>query len=58
MEAILMSQKERKRLVELEQVKEKRLSLVEAAAVMGVCDRQARRLWRRYQVQGDGGLVH
>src|ERR1043165_2915491 len=58
MEALLMSQKKRKRLVGLEQVKEKRLSLVKAAQVMGVCYRQARRIWRRYQGQGDSGLVH
>lgn len=53
-----MSQKERKRLVVMEQVKEKRLSLVEAGRVMKVCYRQARRLWQRYQAEGDEGLVH
>lgn len=53
-----MSQKERKRLVVLEQVKEKRLSLAKAAQVMGLCYRQARRVWQRYQAQGDDGLVH
>jgi transposase len=58
MEALLMSQKERKRLVVLEQVARGQMSLVQAAQVMRVCYRQARRIWRRYQEGGDGGLVH
>jgi hypothetical protein len=53
-----MSQKERKRLVVLEQVKEGRMDLVQAAQAMRVCYRQARRIWRRYRKSGDGGLVH
>src|SRR5262245_46870647 len=58
MEALLMSQKERKRLVVLEQVSRGQLKLVQAAQAMRVCYRQARRIWRRYQASGDGGLVH
>lgn len=58
MEALLMSQKERKRLVVLEQVARGQMSLVQAAQVMRICYRQARRIWRRYQEGGDGGLVH
>ena len=58
MEALLMSQKERKRLVVLEQVARGQMSLVQAAQVMRVCYRQARRIWQRYQEGGDGGLVH
>lgn len=53
-----MSQKERKRLVVLEQIKKGQMSLVQAGQVMKVCYRQARRIWRRYQESGDKGLVH
>jgi len=53
-----MSQKERKRLVVLEQVKAKQLTLVKAAEVMRVGYRQAKRIWRRYGKVGDEGLVH
>jgi hypothetical protein len=58
MEALKMSQKERKRLVVMEQVTRGQMSLVQAGQVMRVCYRQARRIWRRYQEGGDGGLVH
>lgn len=53
-----MSQKERKRLVVLEQLKLKRLTLVKAAEVIGVCYRQAKRIWQRYRQRGDEALVH
>lgn len=53
-----MSQKERKRLVVMEQVKATQLTLAKAAEVMRVCYRQAKRIWRRYVKVGDGGLVH
>jgi len=53
-----MSQKERARLVILAGVKAAELTLVAAADLMGVCYRQAKRVWRRYQDQGDAGLVH
>lgn len=53
-----MSQKERKRLVVLEQIKKGQMSLVQASQVMRVCYRQTRRIWRRYRESGDGGLVH
>ena len=53
-----MSQKERRRLVVLEQVKSGQLALVKAAEVMRVTYRQAKRLWRRYRKDGDAGLVH
>jgi hypothetical protein len=58
MGTLLMSQKERRRLVVLEQVKSRRLSLVKAAEVMRVSYRQAKRIWCRYQEDGDAGLVH
>jgi hypothetical protein len=39
-------------------VKARELSLVEASAVLGLCYRQTRRVWRRYWKEGDTGLVH
>lgn len=53
-----MSQKERRRLSVMEEVKAGRLSLVKAAEVMRVSYRQAKRIWRRYGKAGDAGLVH
>ena len=53
-----MSRNERARLVILAGVKAAEVTLVAAADLMGVCYRQAKRLWRRYQDQGDAGLVH
>ena len=42
----------------LEEVKRKRLALADAAAILKVSYRQASRIWQRYQVEGDRGLVH
>lgn len=53
-----MSRKERERLKILAGVSEQELTLVQASGLMGVCYRQSKRLWRRYQDQGDAGLVH
>jgi len=39
-------------------VTEQELTLVAAGELMGVCYRQSKRIWRRYQDQGDAGLVH
>jgi transposase len=39
-------------------VKGKELSQVQAAELMGLGYRQAKRVWRRYQDEGDAGLVH
>jgi hypothetical protein len=39
-------------------VTEQELTLVQAAELMGVCYRQSKRIWRRYQADGDAGLVH
>src|SRR5512136_1531567 len=55
---LVMSRKERKRLAVLAQVKGGELKLVTAGAVMGVSYRQAKRVWRRYRVEGDAGIVH
>ena len=53
-----MSQKERARVVVMKQVAERALSIVEASEVLGLSYRQAKRVWGRYQLSGDGGLVH
>lgn len=53
-----MSQRERTRLGVMQQVKAKAMTLVAAAEVLGFCYRQAKRVWKRYQKQGDKGLVH
>jgi hypothetical protein len=53
-----MSGKERERLKIMAGVAEEELTLVAAAGLMGVCYRQSKRIWRRYQDDGDSGLVH
>ena len=53
-----MSRKERDRLTIMVGVKQEELTLVQAAGLMGVGYRQSKRIWRRYQDQGDAGLVH
>jgi hypothetical protein len=58
METLTMSLKERDRLTIMVGVKEEELTLVQAAGLMGVGYRQSKRIWRRYQDQGDAGLVH
>jgi len=57
-ETLTMSRKERDRMKIMVGVKAKELSQVQAAELMGLGYRQAKRLWRRYQDQGDAGLVH
>src|ERR1035437_4844046 len=49
METLAMSWKERDRLTILVRVKEQELTLVQASELMGVCCRQSKRIWRRYQ---------
>jgi len=53
-----MSQRERERLTIMAGVARKELTLVQAGVVLGLCYRQTKRVWRRYQAQGDAGLVH
>ena len=53
-----MNRKERDRMTILVGVKAKKLSQVEAGQIMGWGYRQAKRIWQRYQDQGDAGLVH
>ena len=53
-----MSRKERERMTVLTGVKQAELTLVQAAPLLGLGYRQTKRVWRRYQAQGDAGLVH
>lgn len=53
-----MSVKERVRLDALARVKRGEATVVEAAGLMGLSLRQARRVWKRFEVEGDAGLVH
>ncbi len=53
-----MSRKERDRLVVMAQVKHRKLSLSQASGVLGLSYRQTRRIWRRFLLRGDAGLVH
>src|SRR5690242_5365170 len=57
-ETLTMSRKERDRMKIMAGVKAKVLSQVQAAELMGLGYRQAKRVWRRYQNEGDAGLVH
>jgi len=53
-----MSKQERERLKIMAGVKAAEVTLVAAAGLMRVCYRQSKRIWRRYQADGDAGLVH
>lgn len=57
-DTLVMSRKERQRLVELTQVQEGAQSLHQAAARMGLSYRQAKRLWSRFKKDQARGLVH
>jgi transposase len=57
-ETLTMNRKERDRMKIMAGVKAKELSQVQAAELMGLGYRQAKRVWRRYQNEGDAGLVH
>ena len=58
MATLSMSQKERKRLVVMQQVEQGKLKLVQGAQALGMSYRQAKRVWQRYGEEGDAGLVH
>jgi transposase len=55
---IVMSVKELRRFHVIEQVLEQKMKQVEAAEVLGLSDRQIRRLLKRVRVEGEGGLIH
>ena len=53
-----MSARERTRLKIMAGVAEEEVTLIAASGLMGVSYRQGKRIWRRYQDEGDAGLVH
>ena len=53
-----MSRKERERMTVMAGVTKADLTLAAAGELMGVCYRQSKRIWKRYQADGDAGLVH
>jgi hypothetical protein len=58
MDELRMSAKDRIRLDALRRVKRGEMSVVAAAELMEVSLRQGRRLWKRFVLQGDAGLIH
>jgi hypothetical protein len=55
---IAMSLRERDRLKVMSAVLEGRRTQGEAARLMGLCERQVRRIQRRLEAQGDGAIIH
>jgi transposase len=55
---VLMSTKELKRVQVIQQALGKKIKQVEAAQVLGLSDRQIRRLVKRVEAEGERGLVH
>ena len=53
-----MSQKELRRVEVLARVKSRELKVVDAASLVGVSYRHAKRLWKRYREEGAQGLRH
>ena len=53
-----MSKRERRRLEVLSQVVSQQLTLQKGSELLGIGYRQMKRLWSRYQAEGDSGLVH
>jgi hypothetical protein len=58
METLRMSQNERRRLTVMSQVQSGKLRLGKASELLGLSYRQVKRVWSRYRLEGDGGLVH
>lgn len=55
---LIMSDKERHRKAIMEMVSKGRLTLDQAAEQCEISYRQAKRIYRRYKIEGDAGLVH
>ena len=53
-----MNRNERNRMALMARVKQRALTLVAAAGLLGLGYRQTKRVWQRYRTQGDAGLVH
>lgn len=55
---LVMSDKERLRKALMEMVSQKKITLNQAAIQCQISYRQAKRLYRRYKLEGDTGIVH
>lgn len=55
---LVMNKKERKALIELNLVKNKKQTLVEMALRLNLDYRQVRRMFKRFSEEGDEGLIH
>ncbi|MFA7235970.1 MAG: helix-turn-helix domain-containing protein [Phycisphaeraceae bacterium] len=55
METLQVNLKERDRLAMFSRVRDKQVTLIEASRRLDLSYRQAKRLWRRYRAEGDGG---
>jgi len=58
METLAMSKNERRRLELFSRVRDGKLTLVKASELLSLSYRQAKRVYRRYQAEGDQGVVH
>ncbi len=57
-DVIRMSQKELKRLHVIHKVLEEKLKQIDAAHILGISDRQIRRIVKRAREEGDEGIMH
>ena len=57
-DTVTMSGKELRRVHVIRKVQDQQLTQGEAARLLGLTDRQIRRLMRRVEQEGDRGLVH
>jgi transposase len=55
---LMLNQRERERLTVFSQVKSGAISVAQAGRMLRICERQARRIWKRYALEGDAGLIH
>lgn len=55
---LVMSKKERQRLLVVSQVRDQGMSLKEAAKALEVSYRHVRRIYKRFMDKGDAGLIH
>lgn len=58
METISMSAEERKRMLLLGRVQRGELNLTRVSELLGLSYRQVKRIWARFEKEGDGGVVH
>lgn len=55
---LVMSRKERDRLLVLSRVRDQGMTLKHASSVLSLSYRQTRRVYQRYLAEGDSGLIH